>query len=833
MGQEILYCFKCQERVTSADLDSANALRFGNRTACRKCVPDLLAGLSPEERKDLVARVQSPKRAPTARAVAPPVPRPKVQEKQRPARANPVVLGAIGGIVAALTVAIVLMAGGSAPAPRPEEAPREDPAALKRKALAKEFSAVEERARVALQKEEFGSALAIYESARAVHPDPEWIGLVDAKIAEVRKSVDALYGPLKAQAAAAKAKGAENDVKSVRDRVERWGLAGKATELEAHLRNLAPPAPPAARPTPPPTPAPGARPWTSIWDGKSVDFLVLGGEGAWVPENGSLVHVKEKKASAQTIRQFTDGEFRIRFKFRDVSHIGFAIRQSMEGSLGVGLDRLVLETLDDKEHELLISFKGAEATATLNGKPQPIQVNGKSMKGALQFNAYGEYFVIKTLEFRETAAEIPSLVGHWTFEAAPSGNSDDSSGLANDSKLLEGAVLGPGRIGNAVHFDGRKANVSVPSSPSLVLTGPLTIAAWVNPGPRRENYAPSIVEKWDTVRGGGQSGYFLRLAKTGQVHFVVSEPAGMAEVFSVTSPPSNAWTLLTAVFEKGSVKIYVNGTLEKTAPANVSPGISRSALRIGMGGGEGGHYFQGALDEVRLYKRALAAEEIARMAGDSTIPGLVGYWKLDEAGGAVAADSSGTGLRGTLVNGPAWVPGKHGHALSFNGENAVLNIESGAPLMDLQKSGMTACAWFLARGPKRGQILDTSNANVGWILAWKPENKIEFLADHFRTSEVKLLTSGTFAANVWHHVAATWDGSPSASRARLYVNGLPADVKGVDGVGELREDVPSPLSVGNRRRQDRGFDGLIDEVRVYNRVLSASEILGLFNGTAK
>lgn len=59
MGQEILYCFNCQERITSADLDSANALRFGNRVACKKCVPDLIATLNPQERKELVARVQS------------------------------------------------------------------------------------------------------------------------------------------------------------------------------------------------------------------------------------------------------------------------------------------------------------------------------------------------------------------------------------------------------------------------------------------------------------------------------------------------------------------------------------------------------------------------------------------------------------------------------------------------------------------------------------------------------------------------------------------------------------------------------------------------------
>jgi hypothetical protein len=217
---------------------------------------------------------------------------------------------------------------------------------------------------------------------------------------------------------------------------------------------------------------------------------------------------------------------------------------------------------------------------------------------------------------------------------------------------------------------------------------------------------------------------------------------------------------------------------------------------------------------------------------DPAIPGLVGHWKLDDAAGTGAADSSGCGNRGALVNGPEWVPGKRGTALSFNGDKAIVTIECGPRLMQLHKSGLTVCAWVLARGAKRGHILDKSNSNVGWIILWK-EGRFEFLGDQFQTSELHRISSGVYAMDVWHHVAATWDGGSSASHAHLYVNGLLADGKGVDGVGALREDVTTPLSMGNQRRLDRGFDGLIDDVRVYNRVLSPADILRLFNEAAK
>src|SRR5689334_11012253 len=99
MGQEILYCFKCQERVTSADLDSANALRFGTRTACKKCVPDLLASLTAQERKDLVSRVQSSKKTATARFTTT-TPRPKAYPVAPSGRPNQIVIMVLGGIVA-------------------------------------------------------------------------------------------------------------------------------------------------------------------------------------------------------------------------------------------------------------------------------------------------------------------------------------------------------------------------------------------------------------------------------------------------------------------------------------------------------------------------------------------------------------------------------------------------------------------------------------------------------------------------------------------------------------------------------------------------------------
>ena len=664
MGQEILYCFKCQVRITSADLDSSNALRFGTRTACRKCVPDLLAGLTDQERKDLVSRVQAPKKPATARFTVPATPRPKAYAVASDGRSNQVVLWSIGGVAAALVVGIVLLVtGGSSsppptrdpsppPAPRgPEESSREKAAreaiarakslpssdadaqlaafeqavrtaegtsrereakelrdefiALRRKGYGRELGSVEDRARAVVQKEEFGAALAIFEAVRALHPGPEWNGLVDGKIQEVRTAADALYSPLKEQAAAARSKGAEAEVKSVRDRIARWGLPDKVADLDAHLKSL--------QASPPPK-VDGWQ-WTPIFDGKSLDFLSMGGEGAWILDNGSLAHVKGRKASAQTKRHFSDGDFRIRFKVRKASHVAFALRQTGEGYLLVALDGAKLEQLDDREHEVFISCRGASVTATLDDKPHPVATEGKPTgKGPLQFNAYGEYFVLKTLEFREPFDSI-TPIAHWTFDNVVDGWVADVSGKGNPGTLENGPLSVPGRIGNALQFDGRRSHVAVASSPLLAITGPLTISAWVNPKPPDDSpMSRGVVEKWDSA-ATGISGYFLRISTRGHAYFMISEPGRTAEANTTKPLVPDTWTFVAGVYDGVNVKTYINGTLDRTTPAPFAPASSTGVLKIGMGGGGGSHYFFGVIDDVRIYNRALAADEVARLAG--------------------------------------------------------------------------------------------------------------------------------------------------------------------------------------------------------------------------
>jgi len=82
--------------------------------------------------------------------------------------------------------------------------------------------------------------------------------------------------------------------------------------------------------------------------------------------------------------------------------------------------------------------------------------------------------------------------------------------------------------------------------------------------------------------------------------------------------------------------------------------------------------------------------------------------------------------------------------------------------------------------------------------------------------------------NVWQHIAVTWDGTNQGTGIHIYTDGIEQAYQetGNDGTGV--SDVGVPLTIGNRNENDRTFDGLIDDVRIYNRVITASEVWSLY-----
>jgi DNA-binding beta-propeller fold protein YncE len=201
--------------------------------------------------------------------------------------------------------------------------------------------------------------------------------------------------------------------------------------------------------------------------------------------------------------------------------------------------------------------------------------------------------------------------------------------------------------------------------------------------------------------------------------------------------------------------------------------------------------------------------------GNSFCTELVAEYRFEEGSGPSVLDSSGNGNTGTIVGATRTASGKFGAALSFNGTDALV-IVNDSPSLDLT-TGMTLEAWVnppaatetwkdvIYKGPDDIYFLEGSSVQSGWPAAGGT------------FSGAPVYGTAVLPPNTWSHLAATYDGTAVV----LYVDG--AQVGSRAQTGTISTST-GPLTLGGDPLYGQYWAGLIDEVRVYNRALSQSEI---------
>jgi concanavalin A-like lectin/glucanase superfamily protein/galactose oxidase-like protein/Big-like domain-containing protein len=202
------------------------------------------------------------------------------------------------------------------------------------------------------------------------------------------------------------------------------------------------------------------------------------------------------------------------------------------------------------------------------------------------------------------AAPSPGLVLALGFDENTGSTATDASGLGNHGVVNGATWTAAGRFGAALTFDGINDWVTVPDAASLDLTNRLTIEAWVY---------PTALNSWDTVVLK-EAGFTLAYALYGNDEN--QRPGGWVRIGGAdrsalgTAPlPINTWSHLAMTYDGAQLKLFLNGNQVRSVNRNGSIAASTGPLRLG-GNAVWTEFFDGRLDEVRIYNRALTAAEI-------------------------------------------------------------------------------------------------------------------------------------------------------------------------------------------------------------------------------
>ena len=414
-----------------------------------------------------------------------------------------------------------------------------------------------------------------------------------------------------------------------------------------------------------------------------------------------------------------------------------------------------------------------------------------------------------------------ALVSHYDFEE---GSGSTTLDVVNSNPgTLVNATWTTGRHGGALNFNGSSAYVGCDFRPDyLATTG--TIMAWVkfNHGgvtgfPVSLPYATS---GWSPPYTSLSLSYGTAANILGNVN------GGYAACTLNGQPPHNVWTHVAGTFDGSIWKLYINGGLRGTRYASGSIQYSGSPqLAIGVRSvGSLAEWFNGAIDEVKLYNTALTASEIVA-AMDLEEPQLVAHYDFEEGSGSTTYDTVNANA-GTFVGDTAWsANGVDGKCIFVDGSGDHVDC---AFRSDYLVTNGTIMAW----------IKPVNLAGAGYpasipyddVAAWDaPYLSLALMVhgadtiSHGNSAGVyKSVGAGTAVpVGVWTHLAGTYDGT----YWRVYVNGeLLAQSAATSG--NIQYSGSPHLCIGERSVDILGepFYGHIDEVKLYNGALSADQI---------
>jgi hypothetical protein len=484
----------------------------------------------------------------------------------------------------------------------------------------------------------------------------------------------------------------------------------------------------------------------------------------------------------------------------------------------------------EKTRGILLSTEALEAAFSISKYDQDYLTPGKYEVG---LNHNNQWVLIPK----------NGLMGHFLL----SNNAQDSSIYKNHG-IMQQVTFSEDRKGQplaAARFNGRNDSyIKTEYAFSLQIEGSLTLAAWVLDTGVEETRR-TIAGKYDIPEGEG--GYML-YKEGDNYYFTIS---GQGGTVSIWAPSDNLpWEHVTGVYDPGdkTMRLYINGQLIKTpettniSSINKVPGIE---FFIGNDASDLNPWY-GLISDVRVYKRALTANEIAGLYHSYSAPyekslivsdldKLAGIWSFNEGEGCIAHDNSGNNNHGLIKNCflTQWMEnrqGKEDRAFNFENNNYI-EIADSSTLQIEDKISISL--WIKMPGELPDQDMTIlhkrtvgakdysfsltyqgTEKGYGWAVSAGAPDQL---------NQVKL--SDAAIPDRWQHLIVTFDGT----NKRMYIDNR--EITNLESSSINNPGTDSRLFIGQNAAGQNNLSGVvIDDLRIYNKILESTERQTIFLG---
>jgi hypothetical protein len=433
---------------------------------------------------------------------------------------------------------------------------------------------------------------------------------------------------------------------------------------------------------------------------------------------------------------------------------------------------------------------------------------------------------------------ISSLAGYWTMNenkdnTCVGGTNDvcDLTPNGNNGASTGGPTWIPGKFGSALNFsDGSSQYVNIGDVLNVLDSQDFSASGWFYwvKGTTHD----AIFSKYNNV-----GWRFYISVSSDKAIFEVDDGPDAVTIVSTPTITQNQWYHFAIVYDDDSdtnTSIWLNGqkVASATGVSNVNSLSNTGHMRIGaINAGASFDYFNGRLDDIKFFTSALTPAQI-NYEYNRGLP--IAWYRLDECLGTTINDSSGTGLTGTLTIGTSGTNTLPGNCLSntsshawFNGRvgkvNASLSFDDSDDYVTVPDnnaldltSRLTLAAWVKTAANEANNVIVSKGSS--YEMGVTATGALYWDGAGAQVDDGKTLVG----SGNWHHVAITNDDTT----ATYYVDGVQT---GTSAAG-IDADNATALYIGYDGANY--FDGLIDDVRVFNYPLSATQVQQVMNGGA-